>query len=104
MNIQQKILQFRKDKQIAGKRVDNLVYRVDKDDGIELVKYYSKIVNGFIQTWETQTLIIDAEFAIKMANDGVFKPLHEFISSMDTLFGVEIHPDWQEFTNKNMYY
>jgi len=98
MNIQQKILKFRKEKQLAGKRVENMVYRVGKDEAIEFARYISK---EFTRVTFSSP---DPDFCIQMAEDGIFKPLRELILNMDTIFGVEIHPDWQEYTNKNMYY
>lgn len=98
MNIQQKILTFRKEKQMAGKRVDKLVYRVSKDEAIEIAEFIPESCRDILAT-DT-----DPDFCIQMAKEGIFKPLHELILGMGTLFGVEIHPDWQEYTNKNMYY
>jgi len=100
MNIQQKILQFRKEKLIAGKRADNLVYRVSKNEAIEVAKYHIQIAYLLFPL----SSVIDPEFAIEQATNGVFEPIHKLISSMDTIFGVKIHPDWQEYTNKNIYY
>lgn len=104
MNIHNKILQFIKERQMAERCVDNLVYRVSKDEAVEIVKYYLDSFNKLAPTWETQTVMINAEFSIKMASEGEFKMLREFVSSTISLFGVEIYPDWQEYTNKNMYY
>lgn len=100
MNIQQKILQFRKEKLLAGNRADNLVYRVSKDEAVEVAEYHIRLAFLLFPLSST----IDPEFAIEKANNGVFEPIHKLISSMDKIFGVEIHPDWQEYTNKNMYY
>ena len=98
MNIQQKILQFRKEKQMAGKGIDNLTYRVGKDEAIEVAEFLSKSGRFILADHSAP------EYCIQMAKDGIFKPLHDLILHMDTLFGIEIHPDWQEYTNKNMYY
>lgn len=100
MNIQQKILQFRKEKLIAGKRADNLVYRISKHEAIEVAEYHIQLEYLLFPLSST----IDPLFAIEKASNGVFEPIHKLISSMDTIFGVEIHPDWQEYTNKNMHY
>ena len=100
MNIQQKILKFRKEKQLAGKRIENLVYRVSKGDAIVI----AKLISEGRYSRHDQFSSPSPGFCIEMAEDGIFKPLHELILHMDTLFGVEIHPDWQEYTNKNMYY
>ena len=100
MNIEQKILQFRKEKQLAGKRVENMVYRVSKDEAIDVAEYYITLAYFLFPSFG----MVAPEFAIEMASKGEFKPIHNLILSMDTLFGVEIHPDWQEYTNKNMYY
>lgn len=97
MNIQQKILNFRKDKLMLGKPVTGLVYRVNKDEAIEVAE--------FMRTLDRQlSTNCCPESAIYMANEGIFKPLHELILHMGTFFGIEIHPDWQEYTNKNTYY
>jgi len=100
MEIQQKILQFRKEKQLAGKCIATLVYRVNKDEAIEIAKFLSGKYHFLCREFSSP----DPDFCIQMARDGIFKPLHELIIHMDTMFGVEIHPDWQEYTNKNMYY
>lgn len=100
MDIQKKILQFRKEKQLAGKRVENMVYRVGKDEALEVAKFMSKNRSLLHRMFATP----DPDFCIEMAEEGFFKPLHELIIQSDTLFGIEIHPDWQEYTNKNMYY
>jgi len=101
MNIQQKILQFRKEKQLAGKRIENLVYRISKDEAIGIAKLISEERLYRCPSFSSP----DPDFCIQIAEeDGIFKPLRELILHMDTLFGVEIHPDWQEYTNKNMYY
>ena len=98
MSIQQKILQFRKYNQMSGKRVDTLVYRASKDEAIEVAEFLSKSCRDILADHS------DPEFCIQKAKQGIFKPLHDLILDMNTLFGVEIHPDWQEYTNKNMYY
>ena len=93
MNIQQKILQFRKEKQLAGKRIDDLVYRVSKNEAIEVAQFLSKSGRFILADHSAP------EFCIQMAKEGIFKHLHDLVIDMENLFGIEIHPDWQEYTN-----
>ena len=64
MNIQQKILQFRKDKRMQKTRINSLVYLVSKDEAIEFAKFISG--NPHIQTF------YDPDFCVEVAGDGDF--------------------------------
>ena len=99
MNIKEKILEFRK-KQMQGVP-SKAAYRVSKGDAIEFAEFCIECKKGLGVSLRDG---IDAGYAIKFAKEEDFYGmLHDLIKG-SRVFGVDLHPDWQEYASSPMYY
>jgi len=100
MNIQEKILAFR-ERQYKGVP-SKAAMRLTKEDAIEFIEFNISFLKGMNSSLSSSSM--DPEMAIKFARENSFYGMVSDIIKGSMMFGVDLHPDWQEFKSSPSYF
>ena len=101
MSILKKIAEFRYAELKKSKPHKDIIMLLSKSECLELLDF---IVSKGIESLTKPSLHEVNNLAIAEAKAGSYKLLHEQIKGIDTVYGISIHPDWNEFTQSKVYY